>query len=220
MSALSCPEVRELAPELALGTVAGPERADALQHVSECGPCRVLVGDLAEAADALPLLAPEAEPPPGFEERVLATLKAPRRRNRRRMAAVVAVAAAAATIVSIVGVRIVESTQETSRSVTAPSDVRTAQMTGANGLDVGDVFVSNGRPSTVVVNVDYWVPSGSYGIEFRTGSTEKQLGDVNIYNGRGSWGGVAALPDAATGSIVLVGADGAVVCEARLAPAS
>jgi hypothetical protein len=220
VSALSCPEVRELAPELALGIVGGPERAEALQHASECGPCRVLVGDLAEAADALPLLAAEAEPPPGFEERVLATLKAPRRRNRRRIAAVVAVAAAAATIVSIVGVRIVESTQETSRSVTAASDVRTAQMTGANGLDVGDVFVSNGRPSTVVVNVDYWVPSGSYGIEFRTGSTDKHLGDVNITNGRGSWGGVAKLPNAATGSIVLVGADGAVVCEARLAPAS
>jgi hypothetical protein len=220
MSALSCPEVRELAPELALGIVAGPDRAEALQHASECGPCRVLVGDLAEAADALPLLAAEAEPPAGFEERVLATLKAPRRRNRRRIAAIVAVAAAAAAIVSIVGVRIVESTQEPSRSVSAASDVRSAQMTGTNGLDVGDVFVSNGRPSTVVVNVDYWVPAGSYGIEFRTGSTEKHLGDVNITNGRGSWGGVATLPNAATGSIVLVGADGAVVCEARLTPAS
>jgi hypothetical protein len=220
MSALSCPEVRELAPELALGIIAGPERAEALQHASECGPCRVLVGDLADAADALPLLAAEAEPPPGFEDRVLATLKAPRRRNRRRVAAVVAVAAAAAAIVSIVGVRIVESTQETTRAVSTPSDVRSAQMIGANGLDVGDVFVSNGRPSTVVVIVDYWVPSGSYGIEFRTGSTQKRLGDVNITNGRGSWGGVAPLPNAATGSIVLVGADGAVVCESRLAPAS
>jgi hypothetical protein len=217
MSALSCPEVRELAPELALGIVAGPERAEALQHASECGPCRALVGDLADAADALPLLAAEAEPPPGFEERVLASLKAPRRRNRRRVAAVVAVAAAAAAIVSIVGVRIVESTQDPSGSVRAASDVRSAQMTGANGLDVGDVFVSNGEPATVVVNVDYWVPAGDYAIELRTGSTAKHLGDMNITNGRGSWGGVANLPDTATGSIVLVGADGVVVCEARLA---
>jgi hypothetical protein len=91
-------------------------------------------------------------------------------------------------------------------------------MMGANGLDVGDVFVSNGRPSTVVVNVDYWVPAGDYGIEFRTGSSEKHLGDVNITDGRGSWAGVAKLPDATSGSIVLVAADGAVVCEARLAP--
>jgi hypothetical protein len=211
-----CAEVRELAPELALGIVGGPERAEALQHASECGPCRSLVGELAEAADALPLLAAEAEPPPGFEERVLAALKAPRRRNRRRIAALVAVTVAAATIVSIVGVRVVESVQETNRIVSAASDVRSAQMNGANGLDVGNVFVSNGTPSSVVVNVNYWVPSGNYRIEFRTGSTDKRLGGMSIHDGRGSWGGVAALPGGAAGSIVLVGTDGAVVCEARI----
>src|SRR5829696_4274266 len=220
MSPSMCAEVRDLAPELALGIVGGPERAEALQHASECGPCRALVGELAEAADALPLLAAEAEPRPGFEERVLAALKAPRRRNRRRIAVLVAVAAAAATIVSIVGVRVVESVQETNRIVTAASDVRSAQMIGANGLDVGNVFVSNGTPSSVVVNVNYWVPSGNYGIEFRSGSTDKRLGDVSIHDGRGSWGGVAALPGGSAGSIVLVGADGAVVCEARLPPIS
>jgi hypothetical protein len=218
MSASVCAEVRELAPELALGIVGGPERADAFQHASECGPCRALVGELAEAADALTLLAAEAEPPPGFEERVLAALKAPRRRNRRVVAAAVAVAAAAATIVSIVGVRVVESVQDSNRVVSAASDVRSTRMTGANGVDVGDVFVSNGTPSTVVVNVNYWVPSGDYRIEFRTGSTEKHLGDVEIDDGRGSWGGVSDLPNAGSGSIVLVAADGATVCEARLAP--
>src|SRR5215216_6442758 len=119
MSRSMCVEVRELAPELALGIVGGPERAEALQHASECGPCRALIGELAEAADALPLLAAEAEPPPGFEQRVLAALKAPRRRNRRRIAGLVAAAAAAATIVSIVGVRVVESIQDTNRVVTA-----------------------------------------------------------------------------------------------------
>jgi len=220
MSRSMCTEVRELAPELALGIVGGPERAEALQHASECGPCRALIGELAEAADALPLLAAEAEPPPGFEQRVLAALKAPRRRNRRRIAALVAAAAAAATIVSIVGVRVVESIQDTNRVVTAASDVRSAQMNGANGLEVGNVFVSNGTPSSVVVNVNYWVPSGKYRIEFRTGSTDKRLGDVSINDGRGAWGGVAALPGGAAGSIVLVGADGTVVCAARLPPVS
>src|ERR687898_477632 len=204
MSGSMCVEVRELAPELALGTAGGPERAEALQHASECGPCLALIGELSEAADALPLLAPEAEPPPGFEERVLAALKAPRRRNRRR----------------IVGVRVVESVQETNGIATAASDVRAAQMTGANGLDVGDVFVSNGVPAAVVVSVNYWVPSGTYDVEFRAGSTSKRLGDVHIDNGRGSWGGVAELSRSAAGSIVLVGTDGKVVCEARLAPVS
>ncbi len=214
----ACAEVRDLAPELALGIVGGPRRDDALQHTSECGPCRALVGELAEAADALPLLAAEAEPPPGFEERVLAALKAPRRRNRRLVAGAVAVAAAVAAIVSIVGVRVVESVQDSNRIVSAASDVRSAKMTGANGIDVGNVYVSNGRPSSVVVNVNYWVPAGDYRIEFRTGSAEKYLGDVSIRDGRGSWGGVAELPSSVAGTIVLVDAKGSVACEAQLTP--
>ena len=220
MSASTCAEVRELAPELALGIVGGPERAEALEHTSECGPCRAFVGELAEAADALPLLAAEAEPPPEFEERVLAALKAPRRRNRRLVTAAVAVAAAAAAIVSIVGVRVAESIQGSSSVESAASHVSSAQMTGANGINVGNVFVSNGTPSAVMVNVNYWVPSGNYRIEFRTGSTDKYLGDVTIHDGHGWWGGVANLPNAGSGSIVLVDAAGGVTCEARFAPAS
>src|SRR5215510_13482202 len=220
MTGSACSEVRELSPELALRIVGGPERAEALVHTSECGPCRALVGELAEAADALTLLAAEAEPPPGFEERVLAALKAPRRRKRRLVAATVAVAAAAAAIVSIVGVRVVESVQDSDHVVAAASHMRSAQMTGANGLEVGNVFVSNGAPSAVTVNVNYWVPSGNYRIEFRTGSTDKYLGDVSIRDGRGAWGGVANLPDGGTGSIVLVDAAGSVTCEARLARVS
>jgi hypothetical protein len=220
MRPVGCPEVRELAPEIALGIVSGPQRADALQHASECGPCRVLVGELAEAADALPLLAAEAEPPPGFEQRVLSALKRPRWRNRRRVAAAVAVAAAAATIMSIVGVRIVESTQETTASPAAASKVRSAEMMGANGLHVGNVFVTNGNPATVIVNVNYAVSQGTYGIQYRAGSTTKRLGDIHIRDGQGSWGSVAQLPTAGTGSVVLVDDTGNVVCEGRLPPIS
>jgi predicted anti-sigma-YlaC factor YlaD len=220
MSVSTCAEVRELAPELALGIVGGPARAEAIEHTSECGPCRALVGELAEAADALPLLAAEAEPPPGFEERVLAAWKAPRRRNRRLAAAAAVLAAAAAAIVSIVGVRAVESIQDSNGVEAAASHVRAGQMTGANGLNVGNVFASNGSPSAVMVNVNYWVPSGQYRIEFRTGSTDKYLGDVSILDGRGSWSGVSYLPNSGTGSVVLVDAAGNVTCEAKLAPLS
>jgi hypothetical protein len=220
MSPVGCAEVRELAPELALGIVGGPQRADALQHASECGPCRVLVGELAEAADALPLLAAEAEPPPGFEDRVLSALNAPRRRTRRRIAAGLAVAAAAAAIVSIVGVRIVESTQETDASNVAASEVRSSDMVGANDINVGNVSVTNGKPATVVLNVNYGVSGGTYGIEFRAGSAKKRLGDVRIRDGQGSWAAVVGLPNDGNGSIVLVDGNGAVVCEGRVAPVS
>src|SRR5260370_4215236 len=101
MSGSPCAGVGELAPELALGIVGGPERAEALQHASECGPCRSLVGELAEAADALTLLAPESEPPPAVEERVLAALPEPTRRMRLRPPATVAVSPPAAAVLHI-----------------------------------------------------------------------------------------------------------------------
>lgn len=215
MSPIGCAEVRELAPEMALGIIGGPQRADALQHASECGPCRALVGELSEAADALPLLAAEAEPPPGFEERVLSALKAPRRRTRRRVAAALAVAAAATAIVSIAGVRIVESVQDTDASRTAASAVRSSEMLGANGVHVGDVFVTDGNPATVVMNVSYGIPPGTYGIKFRAGSTEKRLGDMRIRDEQGTWADVARLPNGGSGSIALVDAKGAIVCESQ-----
>jgi hypothetical protein len=220
MRPIGCAEVRELAPEIALGIVSGTQRADALHHASECGPCRVLVGELAEAADALPLLAAEAEPPPGFEQRVISALKAPRWRNRRRAVAAIAVAAAAATIVSNLGVRILDSRQETTSSQAAASKVRSVDMMGANGLHVGNVFVTNGKPATVIVNVNYAVAQGTYGIEYRAGSTTKRLGDIHIRDGKGSWGSVAPLPAAGNGTVVLVDDTGNVVCEGRLPPIS
>src|SRR5687768_12183581 len=79
MSRLTCEEARELAPELALGTIAGDERARVLTHVASCAACRRLVEDLSEVADSLLLLAPEHEPEAGFESKVLARMKSPAR---------------------------------------------------------------------------------------------------------------------------------------------
>ena len=64
---LTCAEVRELAPELALGILGGAERAEVVLHVNGCARCQAYVAELTEAADALPLLVPEVEPPAGFE---------------------------------------------------------------------------------------------------------------------------------------------------------
>ena len=109
VSAMSCAEVRELAAELALGILSGAERAEVLLHVNGCSRCQAYVAELTEAADAIPQLAPEAEPPPGFEARVLQRLGAGERRSRRRWIAAVASVAAAAMIVSITVVRVIES---------------------------------------------------------------------------------------------------------------
>ena len=45
---LPCEDVRELAPELALGLLTGEERAEALAHLEGCDGCRAEVASLAK----------------------------------------------------------------------------------------------------------------------------------------------------------------------------
>ncbi|HEY8527491.1 MAG TPA: zf-HC2 domain-containing protein [Acidimicrobiales bacterium] len=76
MTRVTCAEVREAAPDLALGLVTGRERAAYLDHLERCGPCRADVSALAVTADDVLLAGPRAEPPPGFRGRVLERLGA------------------------------------------------------------------------------------------------------------------------------------------------
>jgi hypothetical protein len=64
----------QLIPELAIGVAVGDERAQILGHLARCAPCRGVLDSASAAADALLLVAPEREPPPGFETRVLSGL--------------------------------------------------------------------------------------------------------------------------------------------------
>ena len=107
---MSCEHTRELAAELALGIADGAQRARALRHLAECAECRRAVEELSAITDELLTLAPEREPPLGFESRVLARLQPPpatatasrARRWRRLLAPVAAAGAAALASVAIV----------------------------------------------------------------------------------------------------------------------
>ncbi len=61
--------------ELALG-LAGPGQAALLGHVARCATCATHLEDLVAVAEALSVLAPEADPPPGFEGLVLKAARA------------------------------------------------------------------------------------------------------------------------------------------------
>jgi hypothetical protein len=67
-----CEEARPLLVELATGVLTGQERGRALRHVAGCPACRRELAALSQVADSLLLLAPGAEPPPGFEATVMA----------------------------------------------------------------------------------------------------------------------------------------------------
>jgi hypothetical protein len=102
-SSTDCASTREALPELALGIADGQQRALALEHVADCPDCRRELEHLSAVADELIALAPQREPPPGFENRVLDRVavrpsrrRQTTRRRLRRLAAVAAVPAVAA----------------------------------------------------------------------------------------------------------------------------
>jgi len=108
---LTCAQMQELAPDFVLGMTSAQQRAAALQHLRSCVDCRRDVRGLSETAEDVLLLAPSAEPPPGFETRVLDAVarpdpsqSSPSQRRRQRAAYPRAVLLAAAAVVLIVAV--------------------------------------------------------------------------------------------------------------------
>jgi hypothetical protein len=220
MSTYSCAQLRDVAAELALGVLGGAERAEAIMHVNGCARCQALVNELAEAADALPLLAPEIEPPFGFEQRVLSSGRARRRRSVRRMIAAVAVAAAAAAILSITVVRVVESgsdaTSVSASGTSVPAKPIAVKMVSASELPAGWAYVTNRH--SVAIALDYGLKSGRYriAVQPRSGSTVT-IGTMAIENDRGSWTGTSRVPLGEGSTILLVDADGAPSCHGTIA---
>jgi hypothetical protein len=68
---MTCAELADVAAELALGVLTGRERAMAIAHLDECDACREDVRQLMATGGQLLELLPTAEPPAGFETRVL-----------------------------------------------------------------------------------------------------------------------------------------------------
>jgi len=60
--------------ELALGEVSEPRRSQLLSHLTGCLRCRATYNDVVSAVDAVVPTAPEAQPPAGFDLRVLSAM--------------------------------------------------------------------------------------------------------------------------------------------------
>jgi hypothetical protein len=173
-----------------------------------------VVAQFAEIADALPLLAPEREPPAGFEARTIARLGAPKRRLRRRLLIAAAVAAAFAAILSITVVRVVESGTGSDNSAA----VAVAMTDGSGKVPVGWAYVYD-RVS-VAVGVDYGVgvPDGEYTVRVDPAvGPVHDLGTMTISNGRGSFTGKSPEPLTPGSTISMVNADGVRTCQGTVA---
>jgi anti-sigma-K factor RskA len=213
---VTCRELEALAAELALGTVSGAERAQALDHLARCAPCREMVDQLSRVADCMLLLAPVAEPPPGFESKVLARMgvrPAPVTRlpSRRRIlvgvAAVALVAAlSGATAATLVG------------EERAP-EVRTALAVDDEGRWTCRAVVYGVDPTWLVVSLDRTDDlSTSFSVEaLHTGSSVPvPVGSLTIKEGHGSLTTAVGLPPEAVKSVRVLDGSGRVRYEVKL----
>lgn len=209
---LTCPQLGDLAAELALGTISGAERAAALDHLAGCAPCRNLVDQLARAADSLLLLAPETEPPPGFESRVLSRMGVAASpvvslaSRRRRRALVVVAAAALVAGLSVGGAAVLDDDR-------APSDVRTALASDIGGRWTCRAVVYGDDPTWLVVSLDRTDDlSATFSVEavYAGRSTPVAVGALTIDRGHGTFAGPIELPADDIQSVRVLDAKGTV----------
>ena len=198
---VNCDEVRELAPELALGVAAGEERARALQHLATCPDCRRHLDELSGVADNLLLLAPAYQPPVGFESRVVDRISSERHpsRWRRVLPAAVAAVLAAITALALVYVASGQDREFADHYRKALEQASGSYFGGvplrdADGSPAGHVFAYAGSPSWVFVLLTGSTDSGTYAVELITREgTNVRLGSVSITDGRGTFGSTLSV---------------------------
>src|SRR6185437_13887988 len=172
-SSADCARTREALPELALGIADGEQRALVLEHVAGCADCRRELEELSSVADEMIALAPQREPPPGFENRVIERLavrhpgRRPARRRLRRLAfaaAVPAIAAASAIAMSVSysSDRRLASQYQAALQGAHGKYFQSAHLNTPAGQEAGIVFAYQGSPSWLFYTLGGRYGSGLY----------------------------------------------------------
>jgi hypothetical protein len=227
---MSCEHTRQLAAELALGIADGAERARALRHLAECAECRRAVEELSAITDELLTLAPEREPPLGFESRVLARLQpptatatAPRARRWRRVLAPVA----AAGVAALASVAIVLAATGDDRRLAAHyratlaaahgSAFDAARLQAPGRVPAGVVYGYRGTPSWVFVAIYRPYRSTGYTLELAMRSGRRMaVPSFRLDPRTGSAGQTIAVDLRQVSAVRLVGPGRGEVLEASL----
>ncbi len=220
-----CERLREVAAELALGIADGEERARALDHLDGCAECRAQLERLSTLADELLLLAPAAEPPAGFEDRVTEAMEPrPRRMTLARRLVVPALAALAAATVAGVAIwaaladdrDLADSYRET-LAVANGEYFDAAPLEAPGGEKIGYVYGYQGRSSWVLAVVYDGVPAGVYELDLVTDDgRHRPLRELTVVGEDGSAGGVTPVPYSEVAEVRLLDGDGREVAESRL----
>lgn len=219
MTEPACAQCHEMAPELALGVLAGAERARAIGHLDNCADCRAYVSRLTITGEQLLGLVPGVEPPIGFERRVMSAIQPPPVR-RRRSALIAAVLLA--LVLASGGWAVGRYLSGDSPTVTARAGDRSiifAPLVSAE-RQVGQVYAYPGQHSWVYVALDgdAGLSTGAVTcvLERRDGSTVT-VGTFTLDNGYAAWGAPAPVDRDSLASARLVDASGKILAVARFA---
>ena len=209
--------------DLAVGILDGRERAAVLDHVASCATCTAELAELTAAADSLVHLAPEVDPPVGFEVRVFDRMPVrpvvtPLHRGRHR-SLLAAVAAAVVALAFGLGWVVHASTGSPTRNAIATPGgyIAEAALASADGRSNGTVFVYPGASPWLFMTVSSSAWTGRLRCTITTtDGTTRTIGTFPAVAGRpASWG--APLPVAAgrVRSAEVIGPSGHVLASAR-----
>jgi predicted anti-sigma-YlaC factor YlaD len=204
MTELMCEQARDLAPEYGLGILAPEDRAAMAAHVLRCPECRSEVDDYAQLSDDLMTVIPAAEPPPGFDRRVLESLHPRRRPLKRVLMGGVGAAVAAAAAVAIV--LTVTSGPDNPPKITASLV--------AHGHSVGSVY-TEGRPPYLWMAVENIGVSGTVSCQVvEADGNAMTLGTFDLIDGSGGWATPEPPGLGRIASVRLLAGDGKVLAQA------
>ncbi len=222
----ACDPFADELPELALGVLTGRDRARVLAHVDSCPRCADELEHLARTADTVVQMAPEMEPPLGFEVRLferMGVAESPRRRFGRHVPRWMPVAAAAAVVALGLGLGLgLSSSPSTSPPTVAqrghsarPPVVSAALVDG--GHTVGHIVASGGaRPWMSMMLADSsargWV---SCVVVTDTGQRET-VGTFVVKAGYGGWTAPLHVDPSRLRAAEVLDSEGAVVASAAL----
>jgi hypothetical protein len=227
---MSCEQTRALAAELALDIADGGQRAQALRHLAECADCRRAVEELTAVADELLMLAPEREPPAGFESRVLARMQpapepAAARRRRGWFRVLVPVSAAAAAALAAVAIALGATSDDrhlaqhyrATLAAAHGSSFEAARLDAAGRMRAGVVYGYRGTPSWIFVATYKPYHSTAYSVELVTnGGGRVALPSLRLDPRTGSAGQAIPLDLQDVSAVRLIGPRRGDVLEAQL----
>lgn len=194
-----CVYLRELVPEVVLGVGSATDRAKVSRHLRGCPACQREVGDASDDVDRLLLLAPMADPPPGFESRVLASVSAAappgpfglgrRWTPSRWRPAVLSAVASFLVALAVVGGSdaLLGRSTELGRGKVGSATTRMAAFEDEQGRQVGAALLVDGRRVYLSFTVNRAAaPAYRVMIDMR-GAAVRQAGTAQVVGGVCTW---------------------------------